>query len=180
MEREAAGRVKTMAEEDTCVVPESSVLRRLRAETHRTVLREVRPRLRGDCRSAACQLSFGNRNSAACRLFGDRRRAAGRLFFDSQSAAGRLSCDRRSAMGSLSYFTSYGYCGICPARHECCLLHSLTVSDGKRARRSVRRSGAVTCLLPGARPWCWGRRLARPRDTPRSLCLLPVAGPTLT
>jgi len=56
----------------------------------------------------------------------------------------------------------------------------LTVSDGKRARRSVRRSGAVTCLLPGASPWCWGRRLARPRDTPRSLCLLPVAGPTLT
>ena len=101
------------------------VLRPLRAETHRTVLREVRPRLRGDCRSAACQLSFGNRNSAACRLFGDRRRAAGRLFFDSQSAAGRLSCDRRSAAGSLSYFTSYGYCGICPARHECCLLHSL-------------------------------------------------------
>jgi len=37
-------------------------------------------------------------------------------------------------------------------RHECCLLHSLTVSDGTRARRSVRRSGAVTCLLPGARP----------------------------
>ena len=76
------------------------VLRRLRAETHRTVLREVRPRLRGDCRSAACQLSFGNRNSAACRLFGDRRSAAGRLFFDSRSAAGRLSCDRRSAAGS--------------------------------------------------------------------------------
>ena len=48
-----------------------------------------------------------------------------RFFFDSRSAAGRLSCDRRSAAGSLSYFTSYGYCGICPARHECCLLHSL-------------------------------------------------------
>ena len=36
------------------------VLRRLRAATHRTVLRGVRPRLRGDRRSAACQLSFGN------------------------------------------------------------------------------------------------------------------------
>ena len=35
----------------------------------------------------------------------------------------------------------------------------------------MRRSGAVTCLLPGARPWCWGLRLARSRDTPRSLCL---------
>ena len=82
------------------------ILRRLRAETHRTVLHAVRPRLRGDLRSAACQLSFGNRSSAACRLFGDRRSAAGRLFFDSRSAAGRLSFDRRSASGSLSYFTS--------------------------------------------------------------------------
>jgi hypothetical protein len=69
------------------------VLRRLRAETHRTVLREVRPILRGDRRSAACQLSFGNR--AAGRLFFDSRSAAGRhlsaggrLFFDSRSAAG--------------------------------------------------------------------------------------------
>jgi hypothetical protein len=79
---------------------DSGVLRRLRAETHRTVLREVRPRLRGDCRSAASQLSFGNSNSAACRFFGDRRSAAGRLFFDSRSAAVRLSCDRRSGAGS--------------------------------------------------------------------------------
>ncbi len=69
------------------------VLRRLRAATHRTVLRGVRPRLRGDRRSAACQLSFDN--LAAGRLFFDsrsaadgRRSAGGRLFFDSQSAAG--------------------------------------------------------------------------------------------
>ena len=54
------------------------VLRRLRAASHRTVLRGVRPRLRGDRRGAACQLSFGNR-------------AAG-LFFDSRSAAGSLAC----------------------------------------------------------------------------------------
>jgi hypothetical protein len=94
------------------------VLRRLRAETHRTVLREVRPR-RGDRRSAAChQLSFGNpgRSSAACRLFGDRRSAAGHLFFDSRSAAGRLSCDRRSAADSLSYFTS-GALPLCADLH---------------------------------------------------------------
>ncbi len=65
------------------------VLRRLRAETQRTVLREVRPRQRGDRRSAACQLSFGNpgRSSATCRLFGNRRSVAGHLFFDSRSAA---------------------------------------------------------------------------------------------
>ena len=84
------------------------VLRRLRAETHRTVLREVRPRLRVHRRSASCQLSFGKpgRSSAACRLFGDRRSAAGHLFFDSRISAGRLSCDRRSASDCLSYLTS--------------------------------------------------------------------------
>jgi hypothetical protein len=56
--------------------------------------------------TAAAHLSFGNRNSAACRLFGDRQSAAGRLFFDSRSAAGRLFFDSRSAAGSLACVTS--------------------------------------------------------------------------
>ncbi len=60
-------------------------------------------------------------------------------------------------------------------RHECCLLHSLSVSDGTRARRSVRRSGAVTCLLPGARPWCGGLSLAPGQETRLGHCVCCLA-----
>jgi hypothetical protein len=134
------------------------VLRRLRAETHRTVLREVRPRLRGDRRSAACQLSFGNpgRSSAACRLVGDRRSAAGHLFFDSRSAAGRLSCDRRSAADSLSYFTS-GALPLCADWHARTRTSGFTLGknitgwqDGPMARflKPMSASAAVGQVSP--------------------------------